>query len=50
MQERKRINIRLPQGDLDALKKMAAQEGLPYQTMIASILHKVVSGSFENKT
>lgn len=38
-----RINIRLSTADLDMLKRRAAEEGLPYQTLIASILHKYIS-------
>ena len=41
----RRINIRLSQKDLEALQALALEEGLPYQTLIASILHKYVSGS-----
>jgi predicted DNA binding CopG/RHH family protein len=36
------INIRLSLGDLYKLKVKAAVEGLPYQTLAASILHKAV--------
>ena len=39
-----RINVRLSTADLEMLKCRAAEEGLPYQTLIASILHKYVSG------
>lgn len=39
-----RINIRISSSDLDRLKQMAAFEGLPYQTLIASILHKYSAG------
>jgi predicted DNA binding CopG/RHH family protein len=35
-----RINIRLLSADLEMPKRRAAQEGLPYQSLIASILHK----------
>jgi predicted DNA binding CopG/RHH family protein len=35
-----RINIRLSQFDLDRLKRIAVREGMPYQTLISSILHK----------
>lgn len=38
-----RINIRLSQFDLDRIKRIAACEGLPYQTLISSILHKYVN-------
>ena len=39
-----RVNIRLSNADLEMLKRRAAEEGLPYQTLIASVLHKHVSG------
>jgi predicted DNA binding CopG/RHH family protein len=38
-----RINIRLRPSDLVALKERAAQEGLAYQTLVASLIHKYVS-------
>lgn len=40
----KRINIRLSSRDLEDIQARAAEEGLPYQTLIASVLHKYVSG------
>lgn len=40
-----RINIRLSSADLGMLKRRAAEEGLPYQSLIASVLHKYVSVS-----
>ncbi len=39
-----RINIRLSTTDLAMIKRRALEEGLPYQSLIASILHKYVSG------
>lgn len=39
-----RINIRLPSKDLRGLQKKALSEGIPYQALIASILHKYVEG------
>ena len=44
-----RINIRLSTKDLNALQKRALSEGVPYQTLIASILHKYVVGQFQEK-
>ena len=41
----KRINIRISERDLNELRRLAVQEGLPYQTLISSILHKYVNGS-----
>ena len=45
MRKDARINIRLSTADLEMLKRRAAEEGLPYQSLIASILHKYVSRS-----
>jgi predicted DNA binding CopG/RHH family protein len=39
-----RINIRLSGNDLSLIKQYAAYEGLPYQTLISSILHKFAAG------
>jgi hypothetical protein len=39
-----RINIRLSSSDLRGLQKKALAEGIPYQTLVASILHKYVEG------
>jgi predicted DNA binding CopG/RHH family protein len=39
-----RINIRLTSEDLGALRARALQEGIPYQTLISSVLHKYVCG------
>jgi predicted DNA binding CopG/RHH family protein len=40
----RRLNIRLSGKDLEAIQKRALAEGLPYQTLISSLLHKYVSG------
>lgn len=40
----KRINIRLSSPDLMDIQSRALEEGMPYQTLIASVLHKFVSG------
>jgi len=40
----KRINIRVSSHDLEDIQMRAAEEGMPYQTLIASVLHKYVSG------
>lgn len=40
----KRINIRLSTPDLMDIQTRALEEGMPYQTLIASVLHKFVSG------
>ena len=40
-----RINIRLSSKDLHDVQTIAAREGIPYQTLLSSIIHKYVSGS-----
>ena len=40
----RRINIRLSSGDLSDIQVKALEEGVPYQTLIASVLHKYVTG------
>ena len=44
IQKNKRINIRISERDLDRIKLKAIEEGVPYQTLISSVLHKYVSG------
>lgn len=46
----KRVNIRISEKDLTKIQKRALQEGLPYQTLISSILHKFVTGQLKQKT
>ena len=46
----KRINIRLSSNDLEALKTNAVELGLPYQTLVSSILHQYASGRLTQKT
>lgn len=40
----RRVNIRISSKDLEAIQKRALEEGLPYQTLISSLLHKYASG------
>jgi predicted DNA binding CopG/RHH family protein len=40
----KRITLRLSSLDLEALQAKALEEGIPYQTLISSILHKYLTG------
>lgn len=40
----RRVNIRLSSGDLSGMQAMALAEGVPYQTLIATLLHKYVTG------
>ena len=45
----RRVNIRLSSGDLQDIQAKALEEGLPYQTLIASVLHKYVSGRLTDR-
>lgn len=40
----RRVNIRLSTPDLMDIQEKAVEEGIPYQTLIASVLHKYISG------
>ncbi len=44
MKKNRKINIRISENDLSALQRRAAREGMPYQTLIGSVLHKYASG------
>jgi len=46
----RRVNIRLSSIDLNDIQVKALEEGMPYQTLIASVLHKYVSGRLVEKT
>jgi len=39
----RRVNIRISLKDLEAIQTRALEEGLPYQTLMSSILHKYIS-------
>ena len=45
----RRVNIRLSAADLMDIQARAYEEGVPYQTLIASVLHKYVSGRLQEK-
>jgi predicted DNA binding CopG/RHH family protein len=49
LKKERRINIRLSSQDLLALQKRAVREGIPYQTLVSSVLHKFVSGQYEER-
>lgn len=46
----RRVNIRLSSGDLSDIQTKALEEGIPYQTLIASVLHKYVSGRLTERS
>jgi len=46
----RRVNIRLSSIDLSDIQVKALEEGVPYQTLIASVLHKYVTGRLSDKS
>ena len=40
----KNINIRISAHDIEKIKQRSAEEGIPYQTLISSIIHKYITG------
>jgi len=48
MRKTRRINIRLSESTLLKVKQRALEEGIPYQTLIGSILHKYVQGKLKS--
>ncbi len=49
LQKDKRINIRMSSKDLDGVRVIATQQGIPYQTLISSVIHKYVAGYLKEK-
>ena len=47
MRKNKNINIRISENDLESIKLQAAREGLPYQTLIGSLIHKYATGTLK---
>lgn len=48
LNKNKKINIRLSEWDYDRIKVRAVEEGLPYQTLISSIIHKYLTGRLKS--
>jgi predicted DNA binding CopG/RHH family protein len=44
-----RMNIRIGKKDLDGLKVRAMEEGIPYQTLVSSIIHKYINGKLKEE-
>jgi len=45
--KKRNINIRISERDLHALKVRAAEKGLPYQTLVSSVLHQYSNGKMK---
>ena len=50
LQKDKRTNIRISSHDLEGIQKKAIENGIPYQTLIASVIHRYVSGRLTEKS
>jgi predicted DNA binding CopG/RHH family protein len=46
----RKINIRISENDLAAIQRRAAWEGIPYQTLMGSVLHKYASGFLKDQS
>ena len=46
----KRVNIRISSKDLEELQTIAVEDGMPYQTLMASVLHRFAAGRFVEAT
>jgi predicted DNA binding CopG/RHH family protein len=40
----KRVNIRISSKDLEEIQSIAVADGIPYQTLMSSVLHRFVGG------
>jgi len=49
MKRDNRINIRISGADLNMIRRIAVQEGLPYQTLLSSVIHKFAAGRLVDK-
>lgn len=43
-----RVNVRISGSDLNMIRKTAIREGIPYQTLLASIIHKFATGHLKS--
>ncbi len=50
LRKNKRINIRISEIDIVHIQRKAVENGLPYQTLISSILHKYADGNLIEKS
>lgn len=49
LQKSRKINIRLTDWDYQNIKLKATREGLPYQTLVSSIIHKYLTGQLTSR-
>jgi predicted DNA binding CopG/RHH family protein len=46
----KNINIRISAYDLENVKQKSAEEGIPYQTLVSSVIHKYITGKLVDES
>lgn len=49
-ESRKQVNFRILESDLDRLKSRALVDGIPYQTLLNSVVHKFLNGTLISKS
>ena len=49
LQKSRRVNIRISPQDLEGMQARAIEDGIPYQTLMASVIHKYVAGRLVDK-
>lgn len=49
LRKKKALNVRLGEGDIAIMKHKAAKKGLPYQTLISSVIHQYATGQLAEK-
>lgn len=49
LNKNKNVNIRLSERDLMKIKSMASERGIPYQTLLTSLIHQYSTGQIKNK-
>lgn len=47
--EQQQVSLKLPSKDLIAIQELALKDGIPYQILMASVLHKFVSGRYKEQ-
>jgi predicted DNA binding CopG/RHH family protein len=49
LRKNRRINLRLSEKDFHDIQIKALEEGIPYQTLIASLVHQYLNGTLVHK-
>lgn len=49
LKKNRRVNIRISSKDLEDIQAIAVEDGIPYQTLMSSVLHRFASGRFVDR-